>query len=43
MEAYTAAAVLVNVSLTLLNLFILPLIGGWALSKLFPKLTKMFD
>lgn len=40
---YTAAAVLANVALTLLNLFILPLIGGWVLSKLFPKLVKILD
>lgn len=37
---YTAAAVLANVALPLLNLFILPLIGGWVLSKL-PALRKL--
>ena len=43
MEAYTAAAVLANVALALLTLFVLPLIGGWVLSKLFPKLVKILD
>ena len=37
---YTAATVLANVTFTLLNLFILPLIGGWVLSKL-PALRKL--
>lgn len=34
---YTAAAVLANVALTLFNLFILPLSGGWLLYRLLCK------